>query len=170
MMAGVRPNEFDNLTIPRYNLIIEAHHETQKADMYRDLRNDYYTGVFAQASKPQEFYEQVLESLDAKPQSGADIFGFLKNMASMAGKSQENINAGFRIPLKLTPEFDVNVFSYIYRAESGVLELYLPDVALSINGVMLKSENGLYVINLGPSSMVNIKYESVVYAIVIIRG
>jgi len=135
--------------------------------MYRDLKNDYYTGAFSQASKPQEFYEEIIKSIDQKPQSGAEIFEFLKGLAAMAGEEQVNLDSYFSIPLKLTPEFNVAIFNYVYRLKNDTENLYQPDVALSIDGEFIKPNNGVYIIR---SGLIKIKYENQVYTIIAIKG
>jgi hypothetical protein len=164
MQAGVRPSEFWDLTPAEYNLIIEGYKETQKESMYRDIRNAYYTGCFAQVEKPTEFYDKIVDSLTSEPQTAEEMFNFLKSVAK--GDTQVDVlDSQFNIPLKLTPTFDVGIFSYIYSMEAETLKLYLPDVALSLDGVVLKPSNGMYVIK---SGLVNIKYNGQVYTIVMI--
>ncbi len=167
-MAGVRSSEFWDLTPAEYNLIVDGYQERLKENLYRDLRNAYYTGCFAQVEKPKELYDRILESIDSKPQTAEEIFNFLKSMANRSGVPQEDVlDSHFSIPLKLTPEFDAGVFSYIHHLEGDSVDLYLPDVALSINGNVLKSDNGLYTI--GPGLM-KIKYGEQVYTIIMIRA
>ena len=79
--AGVRPSEFWDLTPAEYNLIIEGYKEIQKEFMYRDIRNAYYTGCFAQVEKPSEFYDKIVDSLTSEPQTAEDMFNFLKSVA-----------------------------------------------------------------------------------------
>lgn len=168
MRAGVRPSEFWELTPVEYNLIVDVYAEKQKEALYRDIRNDYYTGCFAQAKDPKEFYDSILDKLDSKPQTEAEIFNFLKGIASRTGDAQADIlNLHFNIPLKLTPEFDVGVFNYIYRMESDTQDLYLPDVALSVNGTLLTPNNGIYTIKPG---LLRIKYNEQIYSIVVVRS
>jgi hypothetical protein len=132
--------------------------------MYRDIRNAYYTGCFAQVEKPLEFYDKIVDSLSAEPQTAEDMFNFLKSVAK--GDPQcDVLDSQFNIPLKLTPEFDVGIFSYIYQMEEETLKLYLPDVALSLDGIVLKPSKGMYSINPG---LVNIKYNGQVYTIIMI--
>jgi hypothetical protein len=132
--------------------------------MYRDLRNAYYTGCFAQVEKPSEFYEKIVDSLSSEPQTAEDMFNFLKNVSK--GDSQVDVlDSQFNIPLKLTPEFDVGILSYIYSMEAETLKLYLPDVALSLDGVVLKQNKGVYAIKPG---LLKIKYNGQVYTIVTI--
>ncbi len=117
--------------------------------------------------KPKDLYDKIVESIDTKHQTGEEIFNFLKNMVSRTGPSQEDVlDSHFKIPLKLTPEFGVDVFSYIYRMEEDSLELYLPDVALSLDGEVLKPKNGVYTIKPG---LVKINYSGQVYTIIVIR-
>ena len=164
MRAGVRPSEFWDLTPAEYNLIIEGYTETQKESMYRDIRNAYYTGCFAQVEKPSEFYDKIVNSLSVEPQTAAEMFTFLKSITKGANQD-EAVDSGFYIPLKLIPEFDVGIFSYIYRTKEETIKLYLPDVSLSIDGKVLKPSKGAY--NLSPG-LVNIKYGGLVYTIVMI--
>ncbi|SPF48427.1 hypothetical protein SBF1_4140011 [Candidatus Desulfosporosinus infrequens] len=134
--------------------------------MYRDIRNAYYTGCFAQVEKPSEFYDKIVDSLTSEPQTAEEMFNFLKNVAN--GDTQVDVlDSQFNIPLKLTPKFDVGIFSYIYQMEAETLKLYLPDVALSLDGVVLKPNNCMYVIKQG---LVNIKYNGQVYTIVMLRA
>ncbi|SPF53287.1 hypothetical protein SBF1_6510002 [Candidatus Desulfosporosinus infrequens] len=167
MRAGIRPSEFWNLTPAEYNLIIDGYKETQKETMYRDIRNAYYTGCFAQVEKPSEFYDKIVNSLSAEPQTAEDMFSFLKSVAK--GDHQiDALESKFNIPLKLTPKFEVGVsFSYIHWMEEETFELYLPDVSLSQDGVVLKPNKGVYDIKPG---LVKIKYNGQVYTIVIIRA
>lgn len=164
MRAGIQPSEFWDLTPAEYNLIVEGYKETQKETLYRDIRNAYYTGCFAQVEKPFEFYDKIVNSLGAEPQTAAEMFNFLKSIAK-GGSQDEALDSRFHIPLKLTPEFDVGVFSYIYWMEAETLKLYLPDVALSLDGEVLKPNNCMYFIKAG---LVNIKYNGQVYTIVMI--
>jgi hypothetical protein len=166
MRAGIRPSEFWDLTPVEYNLIVEAYGESQKEFMYRDIRNAYYTGCFAQIEKPSEFYDKIVGSLSSSSQSAEEMFEFLKGIAK-GGTQDEALDSRFRIPLKLTPEFDVGVFSYIYSMEEDTLKLHLPDVALSLDGVVLAPVKNVYSIRPG---IVNIKYSGQVYTIVIIRA
>ena len=143
---------------------MEIYKEQQKERFYQDLRNAYYTGCFAQVEKPKELYDKIIESIDSKPQSEEEIFHFLKNM----GNRKENpdpFDSNFKIPLKLTPEFDVGIFSYICYMKGDSLELYLPDVVLSLNGEVIKPENGMF--NLKPG-LVKIKYGEQIYTIILI--
>jgi len=164
MRAGVRPSEFWELTPAEYNLIVEGYTETQKETMYRDIRNAYYTGCFAQVEEPTEFYDKIVGSLFSESQSAEEMFSFLKSIAK-GGPQVDILDSHFNIPLKLTPEFDVGIFSYIYRMEEKTLNIYLPDVSLSVNGVVLKPDKGMYAITPG---LVNIKYNGQVYTIVMI--
>lgn len=167
MKAGIRPEEFWDLTPAEYNLIVEGYQETQRENFFRDIRNAYYTGCFAQVEKPKELYDRIIESIGSEPQTAEEIFNFLKNMATRTGDIQENVlDSHFRIPLKLTPEFDVGVFSYICYVEGDYLELYLPDVALSQDGEVLKPNHGMYTLKPG---LVKVKYNEQVYTIVLIR-
>ncbi|SPF53380.1 hypothetical protein SBF1_660021 [Candidatus Desulfosporosinus infrequens] len=166
MRIGIRPSEFWDLTLAEYNLIVEGYTEMQKETMYRDIRNAYYTGCFAQVEKPSEFYDKIVNNLSSEPQTAEDMFSFLKNVAK-GGTQDKVLNSRFHIPLKLMPEFDVGVFSYIYWMEAETLELYLPDVALSLDGEVLKPNNCMYFIKAG---LVNIKYNGQVYTIVMIRA
>jgi hypothetical protein len=144
---------------------VEIYKEQQKEIFYQDLRKAYYTGCFAQVEKPKELYDKIIESVDAKPQSEEEIFHFLKNMGNRAENSKMDVlNSNFKISLKLTPEFDVGIFSYICYMEGDSLELYLPDVVLSLNGEVIKPENGMF--NLKPG-LVKIKYNEQVYTIII---
>jgi hypothetical protein len=151
-----------------YNLIIEEFKERQKENLYRDLRNAYYTGCFAQVEKPKELYDKIVNSIEARPQTGEEIFQFLKSMASRSGNPpREILNSHFIIPLKLTPDFNAGVFSYIYRIEEETFTLYLPDIVLSLDGTVLKPENGMYTLTPG---LVKIKYGEQVYSIIITRN
>jgi hypothetical protein len=143
---------------------VEIYKEQQKEIFYQDLRKAYYTGCFAQVEKPKELYDKIIESVDAKPQSEEEIFHFLKNMGSRK-ENPDPLDLNFKIPLKLTPEFDVGIFSYICYMEGDSLELYLPDVVLSLNGEILKPENGLYTLRPG---LVKIKYGEQIYTIILI--
>ena len=163
MRAGVRPSEFWDLTPAEYNLIVEGYTETQKETMYRDIRNAYYTGCFAQVKKPSEFYDKIVDNLSSEPQTAEEMFGVLKSLVK-GGTQEDVLDSHFNIPLKLTPKFDVGVFSYIYRMEGD--KLYLPDVALSLDGVVLKPSNGVYSIKPG---LVSIKYNGQVYTIMVIK-
>jgi len=164
MRTGIRPSEFWDLTPVEYNLIVEGYSETQKVSMYRDIRNAYYTGCFAQVEKPSEFYDKIVGSISTDSQSAEEMFEFLKGIAK-CGTQDEALDSRFRVPLKLTPEFDVGVFSYIHHMEKETLKLYLPDVALSMDGVVLKPNKGMYAIKPG---LVKIKYIGQVYTIVMI--
>lgn len=164
MRAGVRPSEFWDLTPAEYNLIVEGYSETQKETLYRDIRNAYYTGCFSQIEKPSEFYDKIVDSISSGPQTAEEMFEFLKSVAK-EGSITNVLESKFSIPLKLTPEFDVGVFSYIYRMEEETLELYLPEVGLSVDGVVMKPIKGMYSIKPG---LVNIKYNGQVYTIVMI--
>ncbi|MHB1654126.1 MAG: hypothetical protein ACYCVD_16870 [Desulfitobacteriaceae bacterium] len=166
MRAGVRPSEFWDLTPAEYNLIIEGYKETQKETMYRDLRNAYYTGCFAQVEKPSEFYDQIMDSLSSEPQTAEEMFSFLKSVAK-GGPQGDVMDSQFNIPIKLTPDFDVGVFSYIYRMKEETLKLHLPDVALSRDGEIIKPSHGVFTLKPG---LVKIKYNGQVYTIVIIRA
>jgi hypothetical protein len=166
MRAGVRPSEFWDLTPAEYNLILEGYKETQKESMYSDIRNAYYPGCFAQVEKPSEFYDKIVDSISSGPQTEEDMFSFLKSIAK-GGTQVDVLDSQFKIPLKLMPEFDVGVFSYIYWMEEEMLELYLPDVVLSMDGEVLKPTKGVYTIKPG---LVNSKYNGQVYAIVMIRA
>lgn len=130
------------------------------------MRNAYYIGCFAQVEKPKEFYDKILARIDSKPQTGEEIFSFLKNMTIGSSKGSA-LDSAFNIPLKLTPEFDVGIFNYIYRMEEDTVQLYLPDVALSLNGSVLKPDNDMYKIKPG---LVKIKYNGQVYTIIAIRA
>ena len=166
MRAGVRPSEFWDLTPAEYNLILDGYKETQKESMYRDIRNAYYTGCFAQVEKPSEFYDKIMGNLGSEQQTAEEMFSFLKSVAK--GDHQGDVlDSRFNIPLKLTPEFDVGVFSYIYRMEKEPFKLYLSDVAVSLDGIVLKSNGGAYTIEPG---LVKIKYNAQVYTIVIIKA
>ena len=164
MKAGVRPSEFWDLTPVEYNLILEGYKETQKETLYRDLRNAYYTGCFAQVEKPSEFYDQIVDSFTSEPQTAEEMFSFLKNVAK-GGPQDETFDSRFHIPLKLTPDFDVGVFSYIYRMEKETFNLHLPDVALSLDGLVLKPNGGTYTLKPG---LVKLNYRGQVYTIVMI--
>lgn len=165
MKAGVRPSEFWDLTPAEYNLIVEGYKETQKETLHRDLRNAYYTGCFAQVEKPSEFYDQIMDSLSSESQTAEEMFSFLKSVAK-GGPHGDVLDSKFNIPLKLTPEFDVGVFSYIYRMDVEAFKLHLPDVVLSVDGVVIKPNKGAYDLNPG---LVKIKYNGQVYTIVMIR-
>jgi hypothetical protein len=167
MRCGIRPEEFWDLTPKEYNLIVEAYEEQQREVLFRDIRNAYYTGCFAQVEKPKELYDRIIASIEAKPQSAEEMFGFLKSMATRGKTSEDILESHFNIPLKLTPEFDVGIFHYICLMEAETITLYLLDVHLSLNSVLLKPENGMY--TLGPG-MVKIKYNDRVYTIVMIRS
>jgi len=143
---------------------VEIYKEQQKEIFYQDLRKAYYTGCFAQMEKPKELYDKIIESVDAKPQSEEEIFYFLKNMGNRK-ETPDPLDSNFKIPLKLTPEFDVSLFSYICYMEGDSLELYLPDVVLSLNGEILKPESGMYTLRPG---LVKIKYGEQIYAIILI--
>ena len=143
---------------------MEIYKEQQKEIFYQDLRKAYYTGCFAQMEKPKELYDKIIESVDAKPQSEEEIFYFLKNMGNRK-ETPDPLDSNFKIPLKLTPEFDVSLFSYICYMEGDSLELYLPDVVLSLNGEILKPESGMYTLRPG---LVKIKYGEQIYAIILI--
>jgi len=165
MRTGVRPSEFWDLTPVEYNLIVEAYTDAQKETLYRDLRNAYYTGCFSQVEKPSEFYDKVVGNLSLESQSAEDMFNFLKNV--MQDAPRDNVlDFKFSIPLVLTPEFDVGVFSYIYKLEGETLSLHLPDVAVSLDGGVLTPVKDVY--SLRPGT-VNIKYLSQVYTIIVIR-
>jgi len=164
MRAGIRPDEFWNLTPVEYNLILKGYTETQKESTYRDIRNAYYTGCFAQVEKPSEFYDKIVSSLSSGSQSAEDMFEFLKSLTK-DGAQIEVLESKFNIPLKLTPKFDVGIFNYIYRMEARTLELRLPDVALSLDGVVLTPIKDLYTLTPG---FISIKYNGMVYAIVMI--
>ncbi len=164
MKAGVRPSDFWDLTPAEYNLILEGYKETQKETLYRDLRNAYYAGCFAQVEKPSEFYDQIVDSFTSEPQTAEEMFSFLKNVAK-GGLQGDVLDSQFNIPLKLTPDFDVSVFSYIYRMEKETLNLHLPDVALSLDGLVLKPNGGTYILKQG---LVKINYRGQVYTIVMI--
>lgn len=148
--------------------MIEVYREQLKENLYRDLRNAYYTGCFAQVEKPTDFYKSIIDSIDSRPQTGEEMFNFLKNMADRSGKAQQEdaLDFHFKIPLKLTPGFDVGVFNYVYRMEEDLLELYLPDVNLSLDNQMLKPVNGVYTLKPG---LVRVKYNGQVYTIVLTR-
>ena len=166
-MAGVRSSEFWDLTPAEYNLIIAGYKQRQTENLYRDIRNAYYTGCFAQVEKPRELYDRILESIDSKPQTAEEIFNFLKTVAARHGVPHEDVlDSQFNIPLKLTPEFDVGVFNYIHHMEQDSLELYLPDVALSLDGNVLKPSNGVYTLKPG---LVKIKYCEQVYTIIVLK-
>lgn len=116
--------------------------------------------------KPKELYDKILNSMDAKAQTGEEIFSFLRNLA--AGDAHEGVqDSQFKIPLKLTPEFDVGIFSYIYRMKEENFTLYVPDVVLSLNGTVLKPESGRYTLKPG---LVKIKYGEQVYTIIATRA
>jgi hypothetical protein len=116
--------------------------------------------------KPKELYDKIIESIDAKPQSEEEIFHFLKNMGNRTENIKKDVlDSNFKIPLKLTPEFDVSIFSYICYMEGDTLELYLPDVVLSLNGEILKPESGMYTLRPG---LVKIKYGEQIYTIILI--
>ena len=167
-MAGVSPGEFWHLTPAEYNLIVEGYKQRQTENLYRDLRNAYYTGCFAQVEKPKELYDKILGSIDSKPQTGEEIFNFLKTMVNRSGVPQADVlDSHFTIPLKFTPEFDAGIFSYIYRMEEDSLQLSLPDVVLSLNGTLLRPDNGIYTIKPG---LVKIKSGEQVYTIITIRA
>lgn len=133
--------------------------------MYRDLRNAYYTGCFAQVEKPSEFYDKVVDSINAEPQTAEEMFNILKNVGK-GGVQGDVFDSKFNIPLKLTPTFDVSLFNYIHWMNQDILTLYLPDVALSLDDVVLKPNKGMYFIKPG---LVKIKYNGQVYTIVMTR-
>ncbi|SPF45348.1 hypothetical protein SBF1_3250008 [Candidatus Desulfosporosinus infrequens] len=164
MRARVRPSEFWDLTPAEYNLIVEGYTETRKETMYRDIRNAYYTGCFAQVEKPTEFYEKIVNNLSSEPQTAEDMFSFLKSVAK-GGTQVDVLDSQFKIPLKLMPEFDVGVFNYIYWMEEETFNLYLQDVSLSLDGVVLTPVKDVYTLK---SGLVNIKYNGQVYTIVMI--
>ena len=143
---------------------MEIYKEQQKEIFYQDLRNAYYTVCFAQVEKPKELYDKIIESVDAKPQSEEEIFHFLKNMGNRK-ETPDLLDSNFKIPLELTPEFDVGIFSYICYMEGDSLELYLPDVVLSLNGELMKPANGMFTLRPG---LVKIKYGQQVYTIILI--
>ncbi|KLU65728.1 hypothetical protein DEAC_c23580 [Desulfosporosinus acididurans] len=146
---------------------MEGYKEQQQETMYHDLRNAYYTGCFAQVEKPKELYDKIIESIESKPQSGEEMFHFLKSMVSGNGNTQAYpFDSQFTIPLKLTPAFDVGVFSYIYSMDEDSLELCLPDVSLSLNGELLKPANGIYHLKPG---LVKINYGGQVYTIMLVK-
>jgi hypothetical protein len=127
----------------------------------------YYTGCFAQLKEPNKLYNEIIDNLDSKPQTGQNMFDFLKLRTSLIGNA---IDSHFKIPLKLIPEFKVETFSYIYNTESEKLELYLPDVVLSLNNEILESINGTYDINFKKQSyVIKIKYNNQVYTIIVIK-
>ncbi len=68
-------------------------------------------------------------------------------------------------PIQLTPEFDVGVFNCINLMEENTSQLYLPDVAISVNGNVLKPDDGVFTI--GPG-LIKIKYNEQVYTIIIL--
>ena len=164
MRAGIRPDEFWDLTPVEYNLILEGYTETHKELTYRDIRNAYYTGCFAQVEEPTEFYDKIVGSLFSESQSAEEMFSFLKSIAK-GGPQVDILDSHFNIPLNLTPAFDVGIFNYICKMEEETFEMYLPDVSLSVDGVVLKSDKGMYIITPG---LVNIKYKGQVYTIVMI--
>ena len=139
--------------------------ENQKAKQFYDLKIAYYTGCFAQVTKPHEFYETIIEGIDKKPQSGEEMFGFLKNLASLPNPDLA-FSSGFKIPLKLTPDFDGAITSYIYRTKAREEKLFLPDVSLSLDGQLLSPTDGTYTIKPG---LIKIRYANQVFSIVIIR-
>lgn len=168
MRAGIRPGEFWNLSPAEYNLIVEGYKEQQKENLYRDLRNAYYTGCFAQVEKPKELYDKIIDTIDSKLQTGEEIFSFLKTMATGSESVRGDVmDSHFKIPLKLTPEFNVGIFSYIHQMEEDSLELYLPDVSLSLNNEVLKPAHGVYSIKPG---LVKVNYNEQVYTIVMIKS
>ncbi|SPF51123.1 hypothetical protein SBF1_50007 [Candidatus Desulfosporosinus infrequens] len=77
------------------------------------------------------------------------------------------IGSNFSIPLKLTPSFDVGIFSYFYKMQNDSEKLFQPDVALSIDGTLLKPKDGTYAIRPG---IMKIKYCGQVYTIVALRS
>jgi len=158
---GLRPDEFWELTCLEYKLIHEAYIEKRKDDFYYDARLAYYTGCFAQASKPHKLYREILDSVNDEPQSSLDIFGFLK------GLGHAPISTGFRIPLDLKTRFDINIFSYILYIDKDI-EIVLPDIALSIDGIVQKSIKDKYYIPC-KNSILKIKYNTQVYIIMVIR-
>lgn len=95
------------------------------------------------------------------------MLNFLKNLAARNGDQGNILDSHFNIPLNLTPEFDVGIFNYIYRMESKAVNVYLPDVALSIDGDVLRPNNGMYTIKPG---LVKINYNGQVYTIVFLRS
>ncbi|MDR3586850.1 MAG: hypothetical protein P4L59_16285 [Desulfosporosinus sp.] len=115
--------------------------------------------------KPSEFYDKIVGSLSFEAQSGEDMFEFLKSM--MLDPVENVLDFKFNIPLVLTPEFDVGVFSYIYRLEEETLTLHLPEVAVSLDGVVLAPVKDVY--TLGPG-LVNVKYLSQLYTILVFRA
>jgi len=140
----------------------------QKNQLYRDLRNDYYIGCFAQTKEPQEFYKDIINNLEDKEQSPTEMFNLLKIMSN---QSPDNLPKGFTIPLKLIPEFDIGTYNYIYKTKESKIELYLPDVGISMNSINLIAKDGIYIIDIiSESSILKIKYNNMVYSIIVIRG
>jgi hypothetical protein len=167
MLAGVRPDEFWELTPCEFNLIMDTYQEKQKELFYRDLRNDFYTGCFAQVQNPNELYEKIIEGANSKPQTGEEMFNFLKSLvARESGNVEDVLESRFEIPLSLTPEFKPDVYNYIVYLDEESIEIYLPDVSVSLNGTMLNEREGKYTLRPG---LVKVNYNEQVYSIVIIR-
>jgi len=114
--------------------------------------------------KPSEFYDKIVNSLSVEPQTASEMFSFLKSVAK-GGPQSGALDSCFHIPLKLTPEFDVGVFSYIYRMGEETIKLQLRDVALSMDGSLLRPIRGVYSLKPG---LVKIKYGDQVYTVVMI--
>lgn len=119
--------------------------------------------MFAQAAKPHEAYNAVIESLNSSVQTGEEMFNFLKLAASRS--AGDIFEPNFKIPLELTPKFSVSIFNYIYHLEAENQTVYMPDVSVSLNGEQLRPQNSSYII--GPG-MLKIKYSDQVYAIMVI--
>ena len=133
--------------------------------LYRDIRNAYYSGIFSQVEKPHEVYDEIISKIDSSPQTAEEMFGLLKSMALRAGDDRTALDSHFRIPLKLTPPFSIAIFSYIYRMEEESLQVYLPDVVLSLDGKLSQSHQGMYTLRPG---LAKIRYGSQVYTVMLI--
>lgn len=144
-----------------YRLIAEAYRENRKEKLSYDCRIAYYTGCFAQTKNPNKLYEELIKSIgnENRPMYSDEIFDFLKNMSNIP------IATGFNIPLDLSPEFNINTFGYVLFIKADI-EIYLPDVVLSIDNVIQKPDK--YTIR-AKNSKVKIKYENQVYTIMVIR-
>ncbi len=120
------------------------------------------------AEKPYEIYQEIIKSVkeQSTPQTEQDMFNLLKALAT---RGQNALDVQFKIPLDLIPEFDVNVFSYLFHADE-TLDLYLPDVSLSLNNVVQEPRNGMYSLSFtGQSNILKVKYNEQVYTIIALR-
>jgi len=87
-MCGVSPLDYYELTIDELNVIVECYNDKYK----HDITLAYYSGVFSQATKPQQLYNDIMSKIagSSKEMTDEELYrAGLQVFGSLADKKED---------------------------------------------------------------------------------